>query len=709
MNCTEGEPRIEEENCKLNKRVDLLPAEIAQRFIAAEDVSYDFQMITSTNFFKVISNYGEVQLKNGISYSGNFMSGFFHGFGDLTLPDQSCYSGEFVYGKLSGKGKFSWPNGRKYTGNFFDNKRHGEGEFIDPTTGVEYNGEFTNDIITGYGTLINHKDKSVYTGEFKEGLKHGQGKLVYANSDCFEGNFHNGMKKGKGVMMWNSVNQSYEGEFSNDIINGLGLYSYLSEPGRPKNFYAGYFENGQRSGKGIYIYKNGNKFVGYWRNNLKQGLGELVWADSKRKIGLFDADREVKIIRLIGNDTKSLNNFFLHGESQERLEEMRNVLARSHSLLTEFYVYKTDGLGMTLHAFSDFLDRFKLFPHGFDWNSMLFLLYYLPCKFSYPVFSKELLEEYLQWLENSLSDKVPVSLYKSDLQIYISFDEARWEHFRQYMRLNMQDFTNLLLYVVKLSAEELNMDFIGHLKQTLEMHLPQMKNKTKRPKDVLKEEFNLLEHIKTRSSEISSKIKRIYLQFESYWRKFSSEPPACASKPDLLILYVFFSRAGLMEHKEQTEFFLKFSEQKINPYGSVLKKFMEGKEVNKFLHYFSHVEVSYEVFKDMLLILLCLKDNLKVKTPYFFHNILQKLTVLYSVIKVFVSEQRIVASVRNARINSAKVIEQLRLPSPPKSVLEIDKNVDEKIEISHHAEIQIMKLNDINCYEQTPRNVSKLL
>ena len=56
--------------------------------------------------------------------------------------------------------------------------------------------------------------------------------------------------------------------------NGKGIIIYKSG-----NKYDGYWEEGKKSGKGIYYFKNGDFFKGEWKNGKKNGKGIFYYKD----------------------------------------------------------------------------------------------------------------------------------------------------------------------------------------------------------------------------------------------------------------------------------------------------------------------------------------------------------------------------------------------------------------------------------------------
>lgn len=77
-------------------------------------------------------------------------------------------------------------------------------------------------------------------------------------------------------------NNKYTGEFKNWTFDGNG--ELVNEGG---DIYKGAFKQGQLSGKGIHISKNGNKYIGEFDNWIYNGHGELTKKNGEKYIGEF--------------------------------------------------------------------------------------------------------------------------------------------------------------------------------------------------------------------------------------------------------------------------------------------------------------------------------------------------------------------------------------------------------------------------------------
>lgn len=98
-----------------------------------------------------------------------------------------------------------------------------------------------------------------YTGECKDGLAHGTGRAQ--GKDLYVGQFIKGNKSGKGVLTW-ANGERYEGDFVDDKRTGKGVYTWANG-----ERYEGDFVDDEFNGRGRFTYANGNFREGYWGND----------------------------------------------------------------------------------------------------------------------------------------------------------------------------------------------------------------------------------------------------------------------------------------------------------------------------------------------------------------------------------------------------------------------------------------------------------
>jgi len=111
--------------------------------------------------------------------------------------------------------------------------------------------------LTGYDRF-EYSNGIVYTGNWKltngAKVKEGHGKLshIFPNSKV-------------------PLTEEYEGEWSNDMMNGYGVYKYASGA-----TYSGNWKNNRHHGYGVYVMANGCKFEGEWEDHRFHGPGTFT-------------------------------------------------------------------------------------------------------------------------------------------------------------------------------------------------------------------------------------------------------------------------------------------------------------------------------------------------------------------------------------------------------------------------------------------------
>jgi hypothetical protein len=101
----------------------------------------------------------------------------------------------------------------------------------------------------------------------------------------YEGGMRQGQFQGDGMFMWND-GMVYSGQYVDDLREGTGTEIFppydneqIDEATGEKTFpyYEGQFLDGQRHGKGIYHYANGDFYKGMFAYNVFHGLGVFSW------------------------------------------------------------------------------------------------------------------------------------------------------------------------------------------------------------------------------------------------------------------------------------------------------------------------------------------------------------------------------------------------------------------------------------------------
>jgi hypothetical protein len=106
---------------------------------------------------------------------------------------------------------------------------------------------------------VGQPEKGDYSGECKNGKAHGHGKVSYDDGATWsEGEYRKGQRDGKSITVWANGDR-YEGEY----------------------------RKGKQHGKGAFTWSNGNTYVGEYRDGKLQGRGTFTWADGARYVGNF--------------------------------------------------------------------------------------------------------------------------------------------------------------------------------------------------------------------------------------------------------------------------------------------------------------------------------------------------------------------------------------------------------------------------------------
>tara|TARA_B100000780_G_scaffold216071_1_gene155395 strand:- start:1382 stop:3061 length:1680 start_codon:yes stop_codon:yes gene_type:complete len=115
---------------------------------------------------------------------------------------------------------------------------------------------------------LEFSDGSVYVGTVYDGKPSGNGQLYGRPEHYYAGYFLNGHKHGKGRQTGPN-GLIYQGEWQCDKWNGHGVL-------QTHDFkYVGQFKNGQYHGEGVYSIGTDVKYIGHWSNGQKHGLGTL--------------------------------------------------------------------------------------------------------------------------------------------------------------------------------------------------------------------------------------------------------------------------------------------------------------------------------------------------------------------------------------------------------------------------------------------------
>jgi len=124
------------------------------------------------------------------------------------------------------------------------------------SNGDVFHGEIKDNVREGYGVYryadSNRPDsRKRYEGQWTDNSKHGYGIAYWNNGDAYAGNWVRNKRTGLGVMIHNTRDNSlaarFEGEWLNDLPNGLGVEE------KSDSMYFGRFIKGRRCGKGLEV------------------------------------------------------------------------------------------------------------------------------------------------------------------------------------------------------------------------------------------------------------------------------------------------------------------------------------------------------------------------------------------------------------------------------------------------------------------------
>ena len=288
---------------------------------------------------------------NGRIYCGEFLNGKLDGKGTYYYPSGFRYEGEFQEGRRFGEGtawyspddkagrwyfEGEWTedshNGTLYykdgtceTGIFRDDKLvevtgemkgiRDQSEAVTWTEedGTQYTGRKENGMLEGKGIRIS-KNGVMYIGEFIGGVPNGNGTEYYSDGDYYVGEFADGRRNGRGTYYYNDGGESkdwYCGEWIDGRRNGQdgtgyfydGLRSYIGGYVEGKlngmgsmyytdGVYYGEWQDGTRTGTGVFSGLDGSCYFGEYKDNQKSGYGIMYYIDGSRYEGEWAEDKK---------------------------------------------------------------------------------------------------------------------------------------------------------------------------------------------------------------------------------------------------------------------------------------------------------------------------------------------------------------------------------------------------------------------------------
>ena len=113
------------------------------------------------------------------------------------------------------------------------------------------------------------------------------GHLILKNGSVYVGGLTaNGLREGRGMQVWKDGNK-YDGYWKNDMTNGLGRLIHTDG-----SFYEGNWKEDQACGQGTYKHYNGTIYKGEWLNDKQHGVGKEIWPDKSIYTGTYEEGKK---------------------------------------------------------------------------------------------------------------------------------------------------------------------------------------------------------------------------------------------------------------------------------------------------------------------------------------------------------------------------------------------------------------------------------
>ncbi len=124
--------------------------------------------------------------------------------------------------------------------------------------------------------VINYPDGTVlnYKGCVLNGKPHGKGTMLWRNGEKYVGSWENGKRSGYGIYSFSDGSEAdrYEGHWANDEFSGQGSLFW-----RDGSNYIGQFSSGLRDGHGVFTFTKDSTYdhyyIGEWKEGARNGTG----------------------------------------------------------------------------------------------------------------------------------------------------------------------------------------------------------------------------------------------------------------------------------------------------------------------------------------------------------------------------------------------------------------------------------------------------
>ena len=207
-----------------------------------------------------LTSKGEISLKEE-TFLGDINTRYYGEYVNNSIKDgminvQYFYGDDIYSGKIIHHDYQQYSDGQQITAINYDEN----GDLASVIPMKDYTGMYYGPLTTN-GTT----NDQIYLGNITNGKPDGYGYVEYASGDRYYGYFENGQKSGQGVYIWAYSSSDgayyYSGEWKNDQANGYGTYVWYDGL-----YHVGSFKNGHFDGYGTRYTTNGNVINGYWEN-----------------------------------------------------------------------------------------------------------------------------------------------------------------------------------------------------------------------------------------------------------------------------------------------------------------------------------------------------------------------------------------------------------------------------------------------------------
>jgi hypothetical protein len=187
-----------------------------------------------------------------------------------------------------GKFQILFTNNDEYIGDIKDGKPEGTGELRFSQNNEngyqEYKGQFYEGQMSGQG-IVTFEDGAIYEGQFKNGLMNGQGQLEYTKLKIQTElePYQTWLQNFKGTIIQIINDYKIQGNYDNTVNTFVSNITENNPDDKIIVSYNGQFVDGEKSGQGTMIFKNGDVYTGEFFEDNITGKGEYKTIDKKSK------------------------------------------------------------------------------------------------------------------------------------------------------------------------------------------------------------------------------------------------------------------------------------------------------------------------------------------------------------------------------------------------------------------------------------------